>query len=206
VLNVTPTNGEETVVVVLNEDGEEVAQITVPDGVDGVVVVTKNDGADSINDLSSIVLDISIFDANGERITDFEDDLQICFRNNGDDNDVCLGFFNEDGNWECEDFCLEPPPAGSLLCGETDHLTNFALLLSTDANSDARCGSSDSADLIFLYLTIGFVTAAICFMCIGFIIIEYRVRRKAAKKEAAIRRVTDHVMSNAPAMASSRSR
>ncbi|MCB9727208.1 MAG: hypothetical protein H6744_21665 [Deltaproteobacteria bacterium] len=47
---------------------------------------------------------------------------------NGDN--ACLGFLDESTNppsWKCEDPCLKKK--GGTLCGQTDHFTNFALLL-----------------------------------------------------------------------------
>jgi len=42
-------------------------------------------------------------------------------------DNACLGFLNAEKKWECVDECLESK--GDLLCGDTDHFTNFAILL-----------------------------------------------------------------------------
>ena len=44
-------------------------------------------------------------------------------------NKVCLSYYDERAaKWKCQDECLTS--ANNLLCGQTPHLTNFALLLS----------------------------------------------------------------------------
>jgi len=81
-----------------------------------------------------------------------------------------LGSFDEDtGKWQCDDHCLEEDSDGQL-CGDVDHLTNFALLLS--GNGGSGCGSS-AGDYILgsawndFYLIIsvsGFVVILSCFI------------------------------------------
>lgn len=55
---------------------------------------------------------------------------------------ACLAYFDETtSKWQCQDDCLEKKTMGSreTLCGTTDHLTNFAILLS-GGGSNSKCG------------------------------------------------------------------
>ena len=59
---------------------------------------------------------------------------------------TCLGYIDESTGtptWKCEDECLEPK--GGQLCGQTDHFTNFAVLLS---GSGGGKGCDGGADLV----------------------------------------------------------
>lgn len=72
--------------------------------------------------------------------------IEICFEIQPD-KEQCLGFLNErkiPAEWECEDRCLTT--RGNLRCGKTDHLTNFAILLTGDVGNDDGCG--DDQDYI----------------------------------------------------------
>ena len=100
--------------------------------------------------------------------------VEICMKADSDSNDSCLGFVNEDVSppkWECEDKCLRRN-SDDLLCGETDHFTNFAILFTGIQNNNC-----DDFDYIFDEawkdgVLIGCVALAIiCFLLIGTIII-----------------------------------
>ena len=62
-----------------------------------------------------------------------------------------------------------------LLCGKTNHFTNFCLLLDSTANS---IGSGN--DEIFIWLSVSFVGASIVFIFVAVLIIEirYRIRQR----------------------------
>ena len=91
-----------------------------------------------------------------------ENDIEICFQVSSDTkkDETCLGFFNtENQQWECEDECLSEPNKNTL-CGQTDHLTNFGLLLTGSGGAD-KCDSAGGIDQIILYLSIAFAACAI---------------------------------------------
>ena len=75
----------------------------------------------------SSILDISL--APGSNV----DELTICLpmTKDTDKDKACLGFIDEAERppiWKCQDRCLKQNDNG-LLCGKTDHFTNFAILL-----------------------------------------------------------------------------
>ncbi len=77
----------------------------------------------------------------------FAKPVEVCLEQRGDDksDSLCLGFFNDASDqWECEDACLEKK--GGLLCGSTDHFTNFALLLSGGSSKGGQCDDDDDDD------------------------------------------------------------
>merc|ERR1739848_505405 len=99
------------------------------------------------------------------------------------DNDACLGFFNvKTQEWECEDECLTKE--GNTFCGDTDHLTSFALLLG-GANGSDGCGSND--DFVIAYISIGFIVFAIFIVIISVGINELAYRIKDQKKQSLMR-------------------
>jgi hypothetical protein len=56
----------------------------------------------------------------------------------------CLGYLDTSESpptWKCEDPCLEK--SDDRLCGETDHLTNFAILLSASGAGSSSCHSAE---------------------------------------------------------------
>lgn len=68
------------------------------------------------------------------------DGLELCFdvKAGTPVQGTCLAFFDETtSKWACQDPCLEKK--NDQLCGQTDHLTSFAVLL-TGGHDDARCG------------------------------------------------------------------
>jgi hypothetical protein len=70
----------------------------------------------------------------------------------------CLGYLDETRSppeWKCEDSCLDETD-NNTLCGETDHFTNFAILL-TGTGSGKGCDRDD--DYITSWKTGGVVTA-----------------------------------------------
>jgi len=94
------------------------------------------------DDLRSSVVNIKLVDANGNSVQP-ESSISICLDSqSSNQDDLCLGSFNEDtGEWQCDDNCLEEDSDGQF-CGDVDHLTNFALLLSGGNGGGSGCGSS----------------------------------------------------------------
>ncbi len=68
------------------------------------------------------------------------DVLEVCLDAKGASPDpgTCLGFFDEaTSTWKCQDECLKKNTKGQL-CGNTDHLTTFAILL-TGGGDRTQC-------------------------------------------------------------------
>ena len=152
--------------------GEQVGSVTLPDGTSGALVISGGEEVVIIDAVVSMIVDVTLVSDSGEEITDFDDPIEICFETDEDEGDVCLGFFNDDQKWECEDYCLDAKDGS--LCGETEHLTNFALLLSNVDSSD-RCGSG-STNYVILYLSIALVVVAILSVVVVAVTFEVRVR------------------------------
>lgn len=172
-------------VVVEDTVGRPVGSVSVPPTGPGVLVVSgESDDVVIIPQVSSIVIDITVLDTDGNTVTSFDDPFEICFSSDEHGSgDVCLGFFNSDGEWECEDYCLED--TGDSLCGESRHLTNFALLLDSEAGSSSRCGSS-SQDYLYIYLSVASVGAAVCIIILAAVMIEVRIRRNTKSTDSRL--------------------
>ena len=96
------------------------------------------------NSISSLIYSITLIDEFGFEIQP-SDSVEICMKSNVDEDKSCLGFINDDSSppkWECEDNCLNKKQ--DLLCGKTDHFTNFAVLFT---GSNNNCNAE--FDLIF---------------------------------------------------------
>lgn len=75
-------------------------------------------------ELGSAVIDLNLLTGQ----SDLENRAEICFEVPGLPDDACLGYIDDRGRWRCQDNCLKEE--GDMLCGVTDHLTSFAVLLS----------------------------------------------------------------------------
>lgn len=168
--------------------------MSVPDGTEGVLVITTNEELPVTPEVSSFVLDVTVLNESGEEVTKFEEPLQLCFASSFSVDEVCLGFYNSKGEWECEDYCLTNE--GSGVCGMTDHLTNFALLLDSSAGSDEKCGS-ESTDYLIIYLSIAFVGLAVCIVVAAIVVYEARHRWVIAEREASFRSIGKDIASGA---------
>ena len=109
----------------------------------GSIITINNPDIDLINqsdtsDIVSFIVDFQLSDGS----TDLGGDVEVCFESNHNSNDnLCLGYLDESLNppeWICQDHCLQKNSDG-LICGNTDHFTNFALLLSGSGNK-GNCG------------------------------------------------------------------
>lgn len=159
----TSVNGE-NIIDVFDESGNIIATIIVNE--QGILQVSV--GTQTSNSAVSSVLDINLYDNFGNLIQP-KNDISICLKSDdgtkGDES--CLGYFNEIKNkWECEDYCLKEK-SNNFLCGETDHLTNFAVLFS-GTGRNGKC-VSDTIDYTIIYLSIAF--AALMLLFIIFILI-----------------------------------
>lgn len=171
---------------VTGENGERVGSVSLPSDISGTLVVSSDTTAEVIDDVVSLVLDVTVVGGSGELITSFDDPIELCFQTNESEGDVCLGFYNDNEEWECEDYCLESTSEG--VCGETNHLTSFALLLDSSAGSDDKCGSA-STDYMYVYLSVGFVLFAVIVVVIGALIGEYRLRARLKGREQSFRSI-----------------
>ena len=153
-------------------------------------------------------MDIILLDSSGVRITNLPTPMEICLdkdfagkvsnllllfaiSNLGMKKRDCLGFFNETSReWQCEDDC--PITRNNELCGKTDHLTNFAMLLQVEGTRGPEdpCASSLSENHVYQYLTIGFTAGAICCCLIASIFIELYFRWKQIRHKIHLRLIS----------------
>ena len=128
---------------------------------------------------SSDVLDISIVQEGSSKEKKFE----ICFPvDETFDSKSCLGYIDETRDppeWRCEDRCVKKNNDG-LVCGKTNHFTNFAILLSgveggCDESEDYVTGSY-YGDLIMVACFVG-VMILICCIVIGIATFSNRISR-----------------------------
>lgn len=111
------------------------------------LVITNGTASAQNEELLSTVVDLSLFDSNGNPIQP-NSTVRICFEVNKNEKEenLCLASYKEDqSKWECDDKCLKRNN-DDLLCGDVDHFTNFAVLLTGD-NGDDACGDN------YLYIT-----------------------------------------------------
>ena len=140
--------------------------------------------------LGSTIVDITLTDSFGTKITELDEPITICFNQNEVNDDSCLSFYNEDTEeWECEDYCLEL--VGDEYCGKTNHLTSFALLLNVDGSNggNGACGSSNNDYLIYAWISLGLVGFSLIIFIIAVISIELRYRRKQLKVHARLKSI-----------------
>ena len=128
--------------------------------------------------VGAVILDLSLTDANGEAVYQLQEPIQICFdaptdKKGNIGGSLCLGFFDERKNrWRCQDPCLEQQ--NGTFCGQTDHLTSFALLLRGGGNTDP-C-KSESTGRVLAWLSLAFICLAIVAVLAGIVIVEIRHR------------------------------
>lgn len=172
-------------IVVEDTVGRSVGSVAAPPTGPGVLVVSgESEDVVIVPEVSSIVLDITVLDTDGNSVTSFDEPFEICFSSDEHGSgDVCLGFFNSDGKWECEDYCLEESNDG--LCGQSRHLTNFALLLDSEAGSESRCGSG-SEDYLYIYLSVAFVCAAVFIVIVAAVAIEIKIRASTKSTDSRL--------------------
>jgi len=142
-----PPNDEISIDDLVDEDGTPLVVVPpfTPLGLP-IVLSFPNDELVRSSDLSSvksIIVDINVANGNNQNLGG---NVEICFKSKEEEGseDLCLGFLDETTNppeWKCEDKCLEENN-DNLLCGETEHFTNFALLLNGGASGSSGCESS----------------------------------------------------------------
>ena len=123
------------------------------------LIISNGNASTENEEVLSTVVDLSLFDVNGNTIQP-NSTVRICFEVNKNEKDgnLCLGSYNEvKSKWECDDKCLKRNNE-DLLCGDVDHFTNFAVLLTGDNGADCSdnhpyiTGSSEGDLILILVL------------------------------------------------------
>ena len=146
--------------------------------------------------LYSDSLNITLLDSQGNSITQLDSPLTICLSlgNNTKKGNVCLGYYDEaSGKWRCEDRCLNTITRKSndssqdsrLLCGQTSHLTNFALLLS-GANDPCQ----PAKDNKLAWASLGLVAGAVLIVALAVVAIELRIRWKTVTENRELKSIS----------------
>jgi hypothetical protein len=134
--------------------------------------------------LASTILNITLVNAEGQVITQLDAPLTICLSppniTKGSER-LCLSFYDErKQKWRCEDRCLASSRNDGQLCGQTGHLTNFALLLS--GSGVDPCGVANQSNTIS-WVSMGMVAGALIFILLGILAIEVKIRIRRYKQE-----------------------
>ena len=137
----------------------------------GTEIIVENPNFDIISqsnteDIESIILSVRLED----NLTLLGESVEICIKpnqDNADEDDLCLGFLDESlrpPEWICEDSELVEKFNG-LFCGNTNHFTNFALLLDGGNNGDC----DDDCDWVTRNSWGDFILIMSCFLfCVLF--------------------------------------
>jgi hypothetical protein len=144
--------------------------------------------------LGGTILDITLEDAEDNAITQLDAPLVLCFNRPNrtiatKDREACLSYFDvQKEKWVCEDECLSYTSKEEQLCGASDHLTNFALLLTGAAGGNANADpcSSSSLDNTLAWVSLGMVAGAILIVCLCVIVIEVRTRHNTRRLNTQI--------------------
>ena len=166
-----------------NSDSENTIEINLVSNIQGQEV--QNSNGDNVK-LGNTIVDVVILDQFGNQVTKFSEPLTICLESSDSNEDECLGYYDtEKKEWICEDDCPEKEDGG-LVCGKTDHLTSFALLL-----NGGGAGCEDEYQYLYSYLSIAFVGVGIIMVIIAIILIElYYMNLRRARHIELNRRLT----------------
>ena len=172
----------------VNTNGNTEGLIFVPSALVGnleVIVATSSQS----NIVGDTIVDINLFNEFGESVTTLDSPIEICLFYNGNENteDLCLGYYEESTEkWICEDECLQNED--DTLCGESPHLTSFALLLSggNGRNRDNDPCGTDSFQFLYSWLSLAFVGCALCCILFAIIVIELFFLQGYKKKNRAL--------------------
>ena len=141
---VAGTTSDGKFIVVLGEDNKPAVMVRPPVGApeDTLEVMPVNRNQVPTPDLlASDAVSLVLRNGAGEIIQP-QEPVKICLLADRQQagEDACLGFLDErgSGQWKCQDRCLQEK--NNLLCGDTDHFTNFALLLT--GGGGGGCGKS----------------------------------------------------------------
>jgi hypothetical protein len=152
--------------------------------------------------LFGTILNITLLDGQGNAITQLDSLLTICLalpNTTAKGQRVCLSYYDErKDKWRCEDECLTNVVTGDsnaadgeakgmerLLCGQTGHLTNFALLLVGSVGEDPCKSDKDSNTLA--WISLGMVIGAVFVVSLSVLIIEVYIRWKHLQSDKELR-------------------
>ena len=141
--------------------------------------------------LVSSILEITLVDNEGTFVTQLDSPLTICLALANETKKterICLSYYDEQrGKWRCEDNCLvtNRTREDNLLCGQTDHLTNFALLLSAKGSQADPC-QSNQADTTLSWLSFGLILGSILLVSLCGLVIELQIRYRRYKRQKFI--------------------
>ena len=148
--------------------------------------------SDTVN-VISVIVDVNLEDAS----QNLGGEVEICLKSSDiqrNVDDLCLGFLDVKQfppEWTCEDRCLTE--RGNLLCGSTDHFTNFALLL--DIRDDDPCASTGDQKAI-IWLSGIFVIAALVIILTSVVAIEIYIQVMKLKNNNEFNAITRNIQSH----------
>ena len=196
-----PSGKSVSTVDLVSPNGESVGIIIVPHQLSNqpnttlTITFVSNVPSDfSHQRLGGIIMDITLTDSENDQITQLDTPLTLCFERPANfslskDKNVCLSYFDEvREKWRCEDKCMANIPNRSVLCGETGHLTNFALLLSGNSGETGNPCISVSQGNTLAWISLGLVAGAILIVALSVVVIEIRTRLRAWKLNKQITR------------------
>jgi hypothetical protein len=140
-LALSATNGEDLGFIQIDSTDRAVVRVSAGD-----TELVQQVGT---QDVTSAVVDISLYGPNGDQVK-FTGTATICLRLNettGNEKQ-CLAYIDTSVSppaWKCQDKCLKQVSA-SFWCGETDHFTNFAVLLTGGSGKDGNGCGDDGED------------------------------------------------------------
>lgn len=166
--------GGDIVEQIVDDQGDISIQVTIPDenGLLEAFPINLDELPDRELIFSISGTEVNLRDPLGYLIQPSK--AQLCFATSSDyDKDEgCLAFLNDQRQWECQDKCLSENDG--LVCGETDHFTTFALLLTGSDKQD--CGSTLQLDEALYILSAVAIILMILFTLVGCIVVEIYVR------------------------------
>eukprot|EP01094_Clydonella_sp_ATCC50884_P003899 TRINITY_DN13003_c0_g1_i1.p1 TRINITY_DN13003_c0_g1~~TRINITY_DN13003_c0_g1_i1.p1 ORF type:complete len:757 (-),score=152.92 TRINITY_DN13003_c0_g1_i1:123-2141(-) len=163
---------------VISEDGRVLASLVfdspLPIGVQLVAQVISSGPGTPVRAVSAI-LDLSL--RRDMEVVQLRDDVELCFDVSDTETDNrCLGYFDEEARtWRCEDRCLSEQDGQ--LCGDTDHFSNWAVLIAGGAGgSDDPCSEENpyfTGSALWDGLTVAFVFLGILSLCVIVLVISF---------------------------------
>ena len=136
-------DGGTTDLVLTDNNGDRIGSLRIKTRGPAVITVRAGESEDD-DDVVSSVIDVTV---DGE----LDGDSTLCFVVDESRSDLrtkgCLGFYNDENEWECEDACLDVED--DEVCGKTSHFSTFAILLGGAGSAAGGCGVSTAYNGIF---------------------------------------------------------
>ena len=155
----------------VGESGRNVGNVFFSD-IEGFLDISFTTNIES-DTIGNTIVDITIFDFDGNSISELPGLIKICLAQEKTNEDLCLSFYNsKTEKWECQDKCLSRED--NQYCRTTDHLTSFALLLQGGESNGGKCDSSE--DYIFAWLSMALLIFAILIIIFFVLLNEVRFR------------------------------